>query len=135
MNRSWISFNRHGARFIKYSLSPFRYNRLPISMSLYSIGSLPLLLCTVSVTSQTLSGLVFFAPLNMTSSILPLRSTLYFCSPNTQRIASTIFVLPQPLGPTIAVIPSPKCSTSFFAKDLKPCIVNSDIYIPRYCGL
>ena len=80
-------------------------------------------------TSQTPSGFVPSAPLKITSSIFPLRSTLYFCSPNTHRMASTILVLPQPFGPTTVVIPWPSFMTSLLAKDLKPCIFNSDIYM------
>ena len=105
MKRSLISLSLHGVLLIVYSLSPFRYTLLPISMSLYSIGSFPLLLCTVSVTSQTLKGFMFSAPLKITSSILPPRKTEDFCSPKTHLIASTIFVLPQPLGPTTVVTP------------------------------
>ena len=128
INRSLISFNRQGVLFRVYSLSPLRYTLRPISMSLYSMGSLPLLLCTVRVTSQTLSGFIFSAPLKITSSIFPPRSTLDFCSPSTHRIASTIFVFPQPFGPTTVVTPSLSFKISFFAKDLKPCIFSSEIY-------
>ena len=79
-------------------------------------------------TSHTPSGFVPSAPLNITSSILPLRRILYFCSPSTHRIASTILVFPHPLGPTTVVMPCPSFMTSLLAKDLKPCIFNSDIY-------
>tara|TARA_B000000441_G_scaffold37479_1_gene24399 strand:- start:54 stop:320 length:267 start_codon:yes stop_codon:yes gene_type:complete len=60
------------------------------------------------------------APLKITSSIFELLNLLVFCSPKTHLIASTIFVLPQPLGPTIPVIPELNKTVSFFAKDLKP---------------
>ena len=46
-------------------------------------------------------------PLKITSSIESPRSCLALCSPMTQRIASETFVLPQPLGPTTPVMPSP----------------------------
>jgi energy-coupling factor transporter ATP-binding protein EcfA2 len=69
--------------------------------------------------------------LKIISPVFPERSTEYFCSPSTHRIASTILVLPQPLGPTITVIPSPNVIFSFLAKDLKPWIFSSDIYIFR----
>ena len=92
------------------------------------MGSLPELLCTVIETSQTPSGFVPSDPLKMTSSILPLLNMEYFCSPKTQRIASTMFVFPHPLGPTTVVMPCPSFMTSLLAKDLKPCIFNSDIY-------
>ena len=41
----------------------------------------------------------------MTSSILPPRSDLAPCSPITQARASTTLDLPEPLGPTMQVIP------------------------------
>ncbi len=42
----------------------------------------------------------------MTSSIARPRRCLADCSPITQRMASTMFDLPHPLGPTIDVIGS-----------------------------
>ena len=119
-NKSWISFNLHGVRLIKYSDSPSRYTRRPISISLYSKGNFPRLLWTVKNASQTERGFRLSAPLKITSPIFPDRNTEYFCSPNTHRMASTILVFPQPLGPTITVTPSPNFSFSFLAKDLKP---------------
>ena len=44
-------------------------------------------------------------PEKMTSSILPPRSVLVDCSPMTQRMASLMLLLPEPLGPTTAVSP------------------------------
>ena len=74
------------------------------------------------------------APLKITSSIFELLNLLVFCSPKTHLIASTIFVLPQPLGPTIPVIPELNRTVSFFAKDLKPKISNFEICIFYYPG-
>src|SRR5208337_3643532 len=51
--------------------------------------------------------------------ILP-RRRVGACSPNTQRIASTTFDLPHPLGPTTAVIPGAKLIVVGSRKDLKP---------------
>jgi hypothetical protein len=42
------------------------------------------------------------------------------CSPIAQRIASTTFDLPQPFGPTIAVMPGWNASSERSTKDLKP---------------
>ena len=56
----------------------------------------------------------------MTSSILPPRSDLAPCSPITQASASTTLDLPEPLGPTMQVIPGSSCSVVEDAKDLKP---------------
>ena len=43
-----------------------------------------------------------------------------FCSPSTQRMASTMLVLPLPFGPTTDVIPGPKSTRMRCGKDLKP---------------
>ena len=56
----------------------------------------------------------------MTSSILPPRSDFAPCSPSTQAIASTTLDLPEPLGPTTAVMPGSKRNVVAEAKDLKP---------------
>ena len=44
------------------------------------------------------------------------------CSPMTQRMASEILDLPEPLGPTMAVMSSPKVSTVLSGNDLNPWI-------------
>src|ERR1700734_3804308 len=60
-------------------------------------------------------------PAKMTSSILMPRRVLADCSPSTQVMASEMFDLPQPLGPTMAARPSPESCTSVRAQnDLKP---------------
>src|SRR5262249_3316644 len=48
------------------------------------------------------------------------------CSPRIQRMASTTFDLPQPLGPTTAVIPDAKLIVVGSKKDLKP--INSRLF-------
>src|SRR6266513_1033772 len=57
----------------------------------------------------------------MTSSIRWPRSPRAFRSPSAQRMASTRFDLPLPLGPTIAVMPRLKGSSVRRAKVLNPC--------------
>src|SRR5580704_17597419 len=59
-------------------------------------------------------------PLKITSAISPPRRLLALCSPRIQRTASTMLDLPEPLGPTIAVTPSPKSNVVLSAKLLKP---------------
>ena len=61
-----------------------------------------------------------FAPPNMTSSMSLPRSCLALCSPKTQRIASTMLLFPQPLGPTTAQIPVEKVTVALSTKDLNP---------------
>ena len=124
-----MSFNLHEFLLIKYSLSPLRYNFLPTSTWLYSKGRSPLSFSTVKYTSQKPRGLTLDVPLKIRSSILELLNLDVLCSPRTHRIASTMFVLPQPFGPTIPVIPSLKTTVCFFAKDLKPKTSNFEICI------
>src|SRR5881392_1626800 len=62
----------------------------------------------------------------MTSSILPPRRALAPCSPRTQAMASTTLDLPEPLGPTTAVMPGSSRSVVGDAKDLKPLSVRLD---------
>ena len=62
----------------------------------------------------------FSEPAKMTSSIPLPRSRRGDCSPITHRTASTTFDLPQPLGPTTAVIPSWNVNTVRSTKDLNP---------------
>src|ERR1700757_621539 len=74
----------------------------------------------VSVTSARPSGGREVVPAKMTSSILPPRSDLAPCSPMTQARASTTFDLPEPLGPTMQVMPGSSWSVVDDAKDLNP---------------
>ena len=105
IKRLVISFKRQRFLFKRYSLSPERKILLEIVTSEYSVGRIPLLFSIVSETSDIPIGLRVAVPLKITFSILSERSVLLFCSPKHQRIASTILVLPHPLGPTIAVNP------------------------------
>src|SRR3954452_19787936 len=74
----------------------------------------------VRLTSARPSGARPDVPAKMTSSILPPRRLLAPCSPMTQARASTTLDLPEPLGPTTAVIPGSKRRVVAEAKDLKP---------------
>src|SRR5436190_692424 len=56
----------------------------------------------------------------MRSSMRWPRSDLALCSPRAQRTASPTLLFPQPLGPTIAVIPGSTFTTVFSPNDLKP---------------
>src|SRR5690606_22356466 len=59
-------------------------------------------------------------PAKMTSSILPPRSDLAPCSPITHASASTTLDLPEPLGPTMQVMPGSSWRVVEDAKDLNP---------------
>src|SRR3954454_5351477 len=88
------------------------------------MGSAPSPLSIVSVTSARPSGGRPAGPAKMTSSILPPRNALAPCSPRTQAIASTTLDLPEPFGPTTAVMPGSNRRVVAEAKDLKPFRVN-----------
>src|SRR6187399_2966218 len=74
----------------------------------------------VRLTSARPSGGRPAVPANMTSSILPPRRLLTPCSPITQASASTTLDLPEPLGPTMQVMPGSSWSVVEEAKDLNP---------------
>ena len=73
-------------------------------------------------------------PPNMTSSIFEPRRLFEDCSPRTQRTASEMLLLPEPLGPMTAVMPFPNSSVVLSGKDLKPCSSSafSNIYLPAF---
>ena len=75
----------------------------------------------VRVTSAKPRALRWGVPLKITSSILEQRSVRTDCSPNTQRMASLILLLPLPLGPTTEVIPRSNCRVVLSGKVLNPC--------------
>src|SRR5262249_27217044 len=75
------------------------------------------------VTSASPIGGRLMVPLKMQSAMRSARSDLWLCSPSTQEIASTTLDLPQPLGPTMQVVPLPlKVTTVRSQNDLKPTI-------------
>ena len=65
-------------------------------------------------------------PLKRTSSIFAPRSAVGRCSPSTQRMASETLLLPQPLGPTMAISPGSKWSFVRSAKLLNP-VISKDL--------
>ena len=103
-----------------YSDPPERNMVRLIVTSAYSIGSAPSELSMVSSTSARPSGERPDVPAKMTSSILPPRRLLAPCSPITQASASTTLDLPEPLGPTMQVMPGSSWSVVEEAKDLNP---------------
>src|SRR3954464_7865259 len=84
------------------------------------MGSAPSVLSIVRMTSARPSGARPAVPAKMTSSIFPPRRLLAPCSPITQARASTTVDLPEPLGPTMQVMPGSSCSVVDEAKDLNP---------------
>ena len=86
--------------------------------------SRPSELSKTRVTSAVLMGRRFSVPAKMMSSAFCPRRLRMFDSPNTQRIASVILLLPLPFGPTMAVMPGENCTIVLSAKDLNPFISN-----------
>src|SRR5215471_9943149 len=120
LSSSWTSSRRHGVPLMAYSEPPLRNMVRLIVTSEYSIGSAPSVLSIVSSTSARPSGGRPAVPAKMTSSILPPRRLLTPCSPITQARASTTLDLPEPLGPTMQVMPGSSWSVVAEAKDLNP---------------
>src|ERR1700761_590812 len=120
LSNSWTSIKRQLLPLISYSLAPSRNIRRVIDTSEYSIGNALSELPMLTVTSARPNGARDEVPAKMTSSILPPRNVLAPCSPITQARASTTLDLPEPLGPTTAVMPGSKRRVVGEAKDLKP---------------
>src|SRR3954454_4989865 len=81
-------------------------------------------------TSARPSGGLPEVPAKMTSSILPPRRDFAPCSPITQASASTTLDLPEPLGPTMQVIPGSSCRGVADEHDLNP----RSVRLLRYTG-
>ena len=59
-------------------------------------------------------------PLKITSAMSLPRRLLALCSPSTHLMASTMLDLPEPLGPTMTVMPGGNSKRVLSAKLLKP---------------
>ena len=108
ISRSLTSFRRVTLPLSRYWLSPPRKTRRPMVIRPSSAPGKERSVRRVSMHSAIPSGLRLSEPLKMTSSMVPPRSVLALCSPSTQVIASERLLLPQPLGPTMAVMPPAK---------------------------
>src|SRR5487761_1211364 len=117
---SRTSRSRHGRPFRRYSASPERNSVRVMVTSRKSRGRVPAELSMVRVTSAIASAGRWGDPAKMTSSIRPPRSERGPCSPSTQEMASTTLDLPEPLGPTMTLIPGSSASVVLSAKDLNP---------------
>src|SRR3954447_26575191 len=130
LSRSWTSSSRALCPLMAYSEPPLRNIVREIVTSAYSMGRAPSVLSIVRTTSARPRGGRPEVPAKMTSSILPPRNDLAPCSPMTHERASTTLDLPEPLGPTMHVIPGSSCSVVADAKDLKPFMVRLLRYKP-----
>src|SRR5437764_11054764 len=120
ISRSLTSLSRVSRPLSRYWLSPPRDTRRPTVMRPSSAPGRSRSVRRVSMHSAMPSGLRLSEPLKMTSSMVPPRSDLALCSPSTQVMASERLLLPQPLGPTMAVTPPAKRTSTGSTKDLKP---------------
>ena len=84
------------------------------------MGNTFLVFFMVIDTSAIPSGFAESEPEKITLSIFSLRRIAERCSPNTQRMASTILDFPQPFGPTTQVNPPLKSNVVLLANDLNP---------------
>ena len=131
INKDVMSLSRHVTPFSRYSDSPDAYKIRVILTDAYSVGNKFLVFSNVKLTWASCPGFRFFVPLKMTEFILSSRNSALFCSPKTQRIASTTFDLPEPFGPTMPITSSLKCNIVSLAKLLKPFI--SSVFNLIFC--
>ena len=117
---SSTSMRRATVPLMRYSLSPLRYIRRVMATSSKSTDSVPSELSSTRSTSARPEALRAEEPAKMTSSMAWPRRFLALRSPSTHRTASEMFDLPDPLGPTTAVMPGSSVSALRSAKDLKP---------------
>src|SRR5690606_1416866 len=118
-----MSRRRHLEPFRKYSDCPSRDTRRFTEISLNftnSPGAEPSLLSKTSSIDACPTGLRALEPLKITSVMDSPRRYLAELSPITQRTASIILDLPQPLGPTTAVMLEGKGTVVGSTKDLNP---------------
>ena len=131
---SWISFSRQVRLLILKSLSPLRRSLLVMDTSVVSRGSSWAELSNTSCTSAPFFACLDSEPEKMISSAFCPRRFLTFCSPSTQRTASEILLFPQPLGPTMTVMPSANSMVVLSAKDLNPCSVKRSNFMVSPCS-
>src|SRR5665213_1276661 len=87
------------------------------------MSTVPSLLSRTSSTSASLRDCTPRPPAKMTSAIEWPRTASGDCSPSAQSTASVTLDLPEPLGPTITLTPSPNSRRVRSGNDLKPLIV------------
>src|SRR5690349_1011982 len=102
--------------------------------SVKSTGSQPVALSKTMCAEAMLARGRCSDPLKIMSSVFLPRKRAYDCSPSTQRRESAMFDFPEPLGPTIAVIPPANSKVVLDAKVLYPCS-SSDFRRRGMCDL
>src|SRR5512142_2186678 len=89
--------------------------------SVKSTGSQPVVLSKTTCAEAIPARGRCSEPLKIMSAVFLPRSNAYDCSPSTHRSASAMFDLPEPFGPTIAVMPLANSNVVRVAKVLYPC--------------
>ena len=117
-----MSRRRTAVPLIEYSLTPSRKTSRVILTSSKSKSKCRSALSKITDTEARLSLLETTGPEKIRSSPRLPRSDLSDCSPSAQRKASATLLLPEPFGPTMAVIGASKKSVDFLPNDLKPLI-------------
>src|SRR5215813_7403986 len=118
-----MSLRRQRVPFKKYADVPSRETtrfRATSAKPAYWPASWPSELSNTSSTEAVPTGLRELEPLNTTSAIESPRRCLAEISPITQRTASMMLDLPQPLGPTTPIRLLGKLTAVGSTKDLKP---------------
>src|SRR3989344_2746974 len=118
--KSTRSFRRTSDLFKKYSLEPSRLTWRETATSAYSTGKNFLWFSKYRAAWARPTRGRFGVPAKMRSSPLLPRRFRASRSPKSQRMASIMFDFPEPLGPTMAVMPAGNSKTVLPAKDLKP---------------
>ncbi len=145
-SNSVISRSRTREPLIEYSLIPSRKTARSIETSSKSIlkarrasasperapATRRRELSKIMATDPRFALGVVCEPPQMRSSARFPRMLFIDCSPSAKRNASATLLLPEPFGPTIAVVELPKSKTVFLANDLNPTI-SSRFNITVYC--
>ena len=115
------SSRRTAARFTRYCPSPPRCSlRASDTSANGRSGQAPSSLSKISSTSQKSTGLRPAAPAKRTSSGFSARSSCGLSDPVAQRIASEMFDLPEPFGPTTTATPGSRRTSTGSTNDLNP---------------
>src|SRR3989338_6483897 len=121
-SNSSISRRRTREPLIEYSPVPSRKTARSIETSSKSILKILRELSKMMATEARFAlGVVCDPPQIRSSARFP-RMLFIDCSPSAKRKASATLLLPDPFGPTIAVVELEKSKTVFLANDLNPTI-------------
>src|SRR3989344_4113436 len=122
---SKMSLSRTWLPLIRYWLVPSPQKVYFNLTSSKSILKTRFLLLKIMATLPRLRRAIVFEPFQIRSSPFLLRSDFIDCSPRTKRTDSAMLDLPEPFGPTIAVMEALNLKWLSRANDLNPDNVSS----------